>query len=136
MTIFASIAALIVGVFLGVFIASLMVASKYQQQPPLPPAEPKTFGLAELERVKNVLGGLSFTDAKVVKVATAVAEMEFTALDEIANNRDDLASNTGTKNMYIETYRRQITEAESAIAANTARDTELASLADAFAGTN
>ena len=127
---------IVVGAIGGVIVASAMAASKYQQQPPLPPPEPKTFGLVELERVKNVLGGLSFADAKVVKVATAVAEMEFTALDEIADAKDSLLISTDNLNYEIEQAKAQIASAQVSVEKNNARNTELLALANAFAGTD
>ncbi len=123
-------------VILGLISAGAILGYKLAPKPKpvvvLPPTPPKTFGLVQLEKVKAALGVLSSADAKVVKVAVAVGELEFTALDEIADNQIDLADSTASRRHDIEEYKAMINSANVVIQANTARDAELIELAGAF----
>jgi len=123
-------AALFAGAVLGGFIMSLLAASKTKPVPPTP--KPKKFGLTALEKVKTTLGGLSSADAKVVKVAVAVGELEFTALDEIESSRADLAARTESRRKEIADLESEIVLAKMVIKTNNDRTAELVDLAGAF----
>ncbi len=127
-TVVVALVALVVGAIPGVRV----FAPKLEPPQPPPPAEPKHFGLWSVEAVRSELGGLSPTDGKVIRIAVAVAGMEWTLPDDVANARTTLAQCIAERKGDIKDLEVEIGEARAQIQVAETRDAEVAAVAAAF----
>jgi hypothetical protein len=96
------------------------------------PSTPKTFGLAAAETVRAQLGDLSPVQAQAAHVAAIVGGLDWTLPQELAATRDSLARDAAKGTEAVARLAAQIAQTEGSIAATKARDTEVASVGQAF----
>lgn len=115
-------------VFLG-----FVIGQKTAPKPaPAPAPAPKTFGLSQVEAVRDALGGLSHDQAAAAKVAAVVVGMEDRVEVDIDAERADLTRRADKRRLEIEHAKASIAQAEASIAAARARDDQLVGVAEAF----